>query len=371
MFFKQLTGKSYERIVVVFLLVWTVLAISGCQTVPKNVVLFIGDGMGPEQVKAASIYDTGGTGGLVFARFKYKTEMTTYSADAEVTDSAAAATAMATGVKVNNGVVSVALPGDGTDIKTMLEYFKEQQKGTGLVTTTYITHATPACFAAHVPGRGQLEDIAKDYFQQSQPNVLFGAGEHGVTEEMAVKAGYVVVRDSEELQKLDTKNVVMVSGQFGSDIPYESDGVSDLPSLSEMTAVALRVLDNNKRGFFLMVEGGKIDWAGHKNNLVRNIGETIEFAGAVEEVLEWLGGRNDTLIVIAADHETGGLKVLKNNGKGKLPEVSWDTTGHTATRVPVYAHGPGAEAFTGPMDNTNIFHKIMSAVDAKQAQTTR
>ena len=188
---------------------------------------------------------------------------------------------------------------------------------------------------------------------------------------MAVEAGYVVVRDSEELQKLDTENVVMVSGQFGSDIPYESDGVSDLPSLSEMTATALRILDNNGRGFFLMVEGGKIDWAGHENSLVRNIGETIEFAEAVEETLKWLGERNDTLIVVTADHETGGLKILKNNGKGKLPEASWSTTKHTGVKVPVFAQGPGAEAFTGPMDNTDVFHKIMSAVGTKQARVAR
>ena len=138
-----------------------------------------------------------------------------------------------------------------------------------------------------------------------------------------------------------------------------------------MTATALRVLDNNGQGFFLMVEGGKIDWAGHKNDLGRNVGETVEFAAAVEEVLKWLDGRNDTLIVITADHETGGLEVLKNNGKGTLPQVSWSTTGHTPVKVPVYAYGPGAEAFTGPMDNTDIFHKIMSAMGVKQLQTAR
>lgn len=355
-----------KRIFIVFLsVVSTVLAVAGSQTAPKNIILFIGDGMGHEEIKAASMYKTGGIGGLVFEQFKYRTSMTTYSADSEVTDSAASATAMATGVKVNNGVISMAFPGDGADLKTMLEYFKEQHKSTALVTTTYINHATPACFAAHVPKRSQLEEIAEDYFQRSRPNILFGAAGHGVTEKKAVEAGYIVVKNSAELRKLDTENVVMVSGQFGSDIPYEYDGLGDLPHLSEMTTAALRILDNNKRGFFLMVEGGKIDWAGHKNNLARNVGETVEFAHSIETALEWNKGRDDTLIVVTADHETGGLKVLKNNGKGRLPQVSWSTKGHTAVNVGVYARGPGAEEFTGPMDNTDIFHKIMTVSNTK------
>lgn len=356
---------------ILLMFVWVAIALSGCTTAsqPKNVVLFVGDGMGPEQVKAAGMYATGVPGELIFEEFPYQTQMTTYSANADVADSGASATAMATGVKVNNGVISMAIPGDGNELVTLLEYFKSADRSTGLVTTTWITHATPAAFAAHVSNRGNYEQIAEDYFHDKQADILFGAGEHGVTEQKAIEAGYAVVKNSAQLQSLDTEKTVKVSGQFGSDIPYEYEGLGELPHLSEMTAVALKILANNRQGFFLMVEGGKIDWAGHSNDIARNIGETIEFTSSVEAVLNWAKIRDDTLIVVTADHETGGLKILKNNGKGNLPDVVWSTKGHTATKVPVYAWGQGAEVFTGPMDNTDIFNKILSVTGLTDKMT--
>jgi len=134
-----------------------------------------------------------------------------------------------------------------------------------------------------------------------------------------------------------------------------------LPHLSQMAETALDILDSDPDGFFLMIEGGKIDWAGHDNNLADVIGETIEFAKSIREILNWAEQRNDTLLIVTADHETGGLKVLKNNGKGKLPEVSWSSKNHTAIKVPVYAWGKRAGLFTGPMDNTDIHRKIIEA----------
>ena len=362
---KHLSRKSLR--IALFAAACILIAFAGCQTTPKNVVLFIGDGMGLEQVKAAAIYKTGQPTGLVFQEFPYQTDMTTYSADAPITDSAASGTAMATGVKVNNGVLSIATPGDGSDLKTILEHFQDHNGSTGLVTTTYITHATPAAFGAHVADRGETAAVAEDLFTQTRPDVLFGAGAHNVSPEMAQAAGYVVVTDAAQLAQLDTETTTRVSGQFGSDIPYECEGLGEMPSLGQMTGAALRILDNNPTGFFLMVEGGKIDWAGHENHLARNVGETIGFDGAVQAALQWAQDRDDTLIVITADHETGGLHVTANNGKNVLPDVTWSTMGHTAQNVPVYATGPGAEAFQGPMDNTEIFTKIAQAAGFEQA----
>lgn len=253
------------------------------------------------------------------------------------------------------------IPGDGSELQTLLEHFKQKAKAVGLVTTTPITDATPAAFGVHEPSRHNYAHIAEDYLTQTKPNVLFGAGARGMTPQAAKDAGYIVVNDLNDLLSLNTEQVSMVSGQFGEDIPYETQWKGDLPHLSQMAGTALAILDNDPDGFFLMIEGGKIDWAGHKNNLADAIGETAEFANAVQIILNWAEQRDDTLLIVTADHETGGLKVIKNNGKGKLPKVSWSSKGHTAIKVPVYAWGEGASLFTGPMDNTDIHKKIIEA----------
>lgn len=327
----------------------------------KNVILYIGDGMGPEHVRAAGLYKNGEAGRLFFETFAYQGLAGTNNVKGEVTDSAASATALATGVKVNNGVISVARPGDGRELKTVLEYFKEAGRSTGLVTTVPMFHATPAGFGAHESSRNNKDAIIDDYLTQTRPEVLLGGGKNGITPAEALAAGYVVVETAAGMEELDTEEVERVSGQFGGEIPYEIEGVGDLPHLSEMTGTALRILDNNTEGFFLMVEGGKIDWAGHDNDIARVVGETVEFAEAVEAGWEWARGRCDTLIVVTADHETGGLGLREIEGKAKLVEVSWGTGGHTGTEVPVYAWGAGADRFGGRYENTEIFEKIMGA----------
>jgi alkaline phosphatase len=155
---------------------------------------------------------------------------------------------------------------------------------------------------------------------------------------------------------LNTETITMTSGQFGdTHLPYEHDGPGSLPHLSEMTEVALDILEGDPDGFFLMVEGGLIDRAGHLNDLQRNIAETIEFASAVDKAIQWSQGCTDTLILVTADHETGGLTVLQNNGQGELPAVSWSTTYHTGVNVPLYAWGVNAELVSGVLDNTDLF----------------
>ena len=189
---------------------------------------------------------------------------------------------MATGFKVNNGVISMAIPGDGRELVTVLERLKSQGKRTGLVTTTFVTHATPAAFGAHESSRSNYAAIAGDYLSQTLPTVLFGGGANGMTPEAAEAAGYTVVTDTVGVLALNMETITMTSGQFGdTHLPYEYDGLGSLPHLSEMTEVALDILEEDPDGFFLMVEGGLIDKAGHLNDIQRNISETIEFAGAV------------------------------------------------------------------------------------------
>jgi len=332
---------------------------------PKNIIILIGDGMGLEHVKAAGMYAYGSAGTLLFEDFPYQEQVTTYSYDSSVTDSAAAATAIATHTKVNNGVVSVKLPGDGSELMTLLEYFKNSGKTTGLVTTTAITNATPAAFGAHEISRSNLSQIAQDLLQQTMPNVIFGAGGDGMSVSAAQTAGYTVVTDRASMQGLNTETATRVSGQFGTgQLPYEYDGsFATMPHLSEMTVTALAILDNDPDGFFLMVEGGLIDWAAHDNNLNRDIFETIEFSDTVQVVTDWAHANADTLIIVTADHETGGLLVTQNNGQGVLPSVTWSTAGHTGVNVGIYATGENAQLFTGTIDNTDIYAKVIATTN--------
>ncbi len=323
---------------------------------PTNVIFFIGDGMGFEHVKAGGMFANGQPGSLCFEGFPYQGQVTTYSASSSITDSAAAATAIATGVKVNNGVISMAYPGNGAELETLLEYFRDRGRSTGLVTTTYITHATPAGFGAHEPSRNNTSQIAGDYLNQTRPNVLVGGGANGMSAAAAQAAGYTVVTTAAEMLGLDTDSVSRLSGQFGSSyLPYEYDGLGVLPHLSQMTQTALSILDNDADGFFLMVEGGLIDQASHNRDILRAVPEVVEFAAAVQAALNWAQGRSDTLILVTADHETGGLTVLENNGQDNYPTVSWLGSDHTAANVPIYAWGANADAVWAVMDNTELF----------------
>ncbi len=321
----------------------------------QNIILMVGDGMGFEQVRAAGLYRNGAEGSLSFEQFPSQGYVTTLNADDAVTDSAAAATAMATGGKVDNGVISQRIPGDGSELETILEIATWRAAGTALVTTTTISHATPAAFAAHEPSRNNYEEIIADYLNASRPDILFG-GAQFISPATAEAAGYTVVADYDGLVSLDTDSETMVWGQFGeTQMPYEWDGVGDFPHLSESVVTALDILDNDPDGFFMLVEGGRIDHAGHANDIQRNIFETVEFANAAQNIIDWAAGRTDTLVTVTADHETGGLQVLSGNGQGVLPEVSWTTTGHTARTVPVYAWGVNAHLLNGGIDNTDIY----------------
>lgn len=334
------------------------------EAMPTNVILFIGDGMGYNQVAAAGLYAHGASGTLSFEAFPNQAQVTTHSADSAITDSAASATAMATGRKANNGVISVAYPGDGHELPTVLEHAAAAGKATGLVTTTDISHATPAAFAAHEPSRYNSAGIVQDYLQQTRPNVLFGGSQY-LSESQATAAGYTVVKDTAQLKGLNTDSTTFVSGQFAAgNMTYEYDRTETTtePHLSEMTAAALDILDNNPMGFFLMVEGGRIDRAAHSHDLPRMIHETLEFSRAVQTAMDWAAstGPSNTLILVTADHETGGLDVLAGMGVGQYPDVTWSTSGHTGANVPIYGWGSNSEWIVGVMDNTTVYGVMMA-----------
>jgi len=339
-----------------------------------NVILFIGDGMGPEQVHATGAFAYGVGGTLSFEQFPYDAEVTTRNATGGITDSAASATAMATGFKVNNGVLSLAIPGDGRPLTTLLERAQAEGRMTGLVTTTEITDATPAAFAAHEESRLNTVAIAENMLHETRPNILFGGGSSGLTPADAEAAGYTVVTTESELAALNTEAVSYVSGQFGpTDIPYIVDGRGALPGLVAMVEAALDILDNDPDGFFLMVEAGRIDDACHEHNIQKTVYEVMELSEAVARAQAWAEGRMDTVILVTADHETGGLRVVSENGVNQLPTVSWSTSYHTTTNVPLYAWtgwpalgSIGASGTVrGVVDNTD-FVDILHATDPRR-----
>lgn len=340
----------------------------------KNVIIMIGDGMGFQQVRAGSYYLTGAAGNLVFEPY-YKAGVTTRSLNSSITDSAAAASAIATGHKVNNNAVSQY---GSTTFTTILEAAKGLGKSTGMVTTVPITHATPAAFGAHDLNRDNYIAIGNDYLNSSRPDVLFGAGDPArggssyftaaqVT--TAQSLGYQVVYDNAQMNALDPATTNRALGLFqGAQLTWEYDRAPNNPEphLTDMTTKALDLLSDDTDGFFLMVEGGAIDYAAHGHDIVRMTREVTEFNNSVAAVLDWMQGRNDTLLIVTADHETGGLTAT--NQAGSYPTATWTSTDHTAANVPIYATGANVSLINGyisggVMDNTKIY-SFMSAAFA-------
>jgi hypothetical protein len=217
-----------------------------------------------------------------------------------------------------------------------------------LVTThTPITDASPAAFGAHAASRNDTSTIATTYFDETRPNILFGLTDTGITALAAQAAGYTVVANAAQLAALDLDAETHISGQF-------TEGT--IPPLADMAVAALDVLDESSAGFFLMVEQERTDSGGHLNELDTVINGAIEFNAMVEQVLVWAQGRDDTLIIVGADHETGGLTLNEPTPtQGVVPGHSYSTTGHSGADVRFFATGVGASRLTGTLDNTQLF----------------
>lgn len=328
---------------------------------PKNVILMIGDGMGVAQISLARLSLGASSQPLFMDTLPYAAFVNTQSANAVVTDSAAAGTALATGYKTNNGMISV-LP-DGTPVETILESAVKLRKAVGLVTTTTITHATPASFGAHVNSRGDEGDIAIQYIEK-KIDVLLGGGRAMFAPKTskggrdllgeAERAGYVIVDSRDSLLSARGSKLLGLfqDGALTTDPPE--------PTLAEMTEKAIQVLSADNDGFFLMVEGGQIDWRCHDNDRVGTIKQVLQFDLAVGKALDFARHNGNTLLIVTADHETGGLAITGNDS------ISWGSKGHTGATVPLLAYGPGAERFCGVLDNTDVPKRIAELWRVKQ-----
>jgi alkaline phosphatase len=352
------------------------------------VILFIGDGMGAEQRKAGQWLSVGQSGQLIMDQLPVQGWSQTASADNPVTDSAAGATAISTGVKTKNGYIGVDPAGD--PLSTILEIAHARGWSTGLITTVQIAHATPASFAAHVPDRNDMTTIAAQLLEEGV-EVLLGGGEdeflrtdqtghypepgertdgRDLVSEASV-AGYTYVYDDSGFQAVNAAGTNQLLGLFADEgmlRPYS-------PGLAAMTEKAIEILSADPEGFFLMVEGGQIDWAGHANEAALAMEDVLGLDDAVQVALDYRASHADTLVIVTADHETGGMSVgltstgaPGEDGPFQMPDdtdfyVNWTTTGHTAADVPVTATGPWSGSLQGTYANTHLFTAMRSALD--------
>jgi len=350
--------SAYRLFCLSLLCAFLVIGCTGDKDYPQNIILFIGDGVGVSHISAGKI----ARGDIQLERFPVIGLVTTYSADHLVTESAAAATALATGHKTNNRSVSVST--DNLPLKTLFEYAKEQGKSTGVVVTSSVTDATPAAFVAHANDRRRQADIAEQ-ISNSGIDVLIGGG-----------WSYFVPVTNEGSKRNDHKNllavlesrmpVILTQNQLSPQTDSEKLAALLAPeglpksserdySLSRLTRIAIEILSKNRRGFVLMVEGSQIDWAAHHHDQQDLIAEWIDFDDAVGAALDFADQNRRTLTVVTADHETGGLAVLDGSIKSRqVTSTSFATGGHTATMVPLFADGPGSSRLSGIQDNARI-----------------
>jgi alkaline phosphatase len=290
--------------------------------------------------------------------FKHAGFSKTQSADEYITDSAAGGTALSAGVRTYNGAIGVDV--NQKPVITILEEAEEKQLSTGLVSTSAITHATPASFIAHQGSRGSYEAIAADFLKTDIDVFIGGGYKHFSTRQdgqdliRELKAkGYAVLQDMNEIAKV-------TSGKLAGLTAPEHNERATLRGdmLPKATQTAINILKNNKTGFFLMVEGSMIDWGAHANDTQYTVEEVLDFDQAIGVALEFAAQNKETLVIVTADHETGGFNNMDGDFKTGKVIGKFVSTDHTAVMVPLFAYGPGAEHFTGIMNNTDIHTKM-------------
>lgn len=404
---------------------------------PKNIIIMIGDGMGPAYTTAYRYYqdnpDTEDIEHTVFDRLLVGMASThPTKSEGIITDSAAAATALSSGIKTYNGAIGVNKHKQA--VSSIMQLAKQQGMSTGIAVTSQVNHATPAAFLSHNDNRRNYDEIALSYLH-SDTDVILGGGQQYFSTDLIVQfkaKGYQYLSDFNNINSLQHPKVL---GLFAEkELPWAINE-QDAHRLSLETQTALRLLSNNPKGFVLLVEGSLIDWAGHSNDIVNAMGEMDEFANAVEVAEQFVRQHPDTLLVITADHNTGGLSIGANNVykwdpkliKGvksspdsiaiaalksndwqdivakqlsfKLDETDieqlaiakqdsldsfidainslinrrshtgWTSRGHTGVDVQVFATGPSSALFHGHQDNTDIANNMISLLPAHQNTT--
>lgn len=328
---------------------------------PKNIILMIGDGMGLSQVTTPYYF---GEDEPAFSRFRYIGLARTSSALDPVTQSPAAATALSTGHKTYNMAVGVDV--DSVPLENFVEIVSGKGYMTGVIATSQITDATPAGFYAHQPDRYMQHEIAMDLVN-SEIDFFAGGGIKYFLDSAGTdhfKANGIDIN----FTRLKKIKGVAPGERYGfllanDRMPTMKEGRKDF--LGKASNIAADFLSTGDQGFFLMIEGSQIDWAGHGNQVEYMIKEMNDFEETVGTILDWAEADGETLVIVTADHETGGFTLGASGQNGYDADYSvitptFATTNHSAAMVPVFASGPGAEIFTGVYENTAIFHKMVS-----------
>lgn len=333
----------------------------------RNVIFMIGDGMGLGQVSAYMIdrgYET-----TAFDRADNVAIIKTYSANNRITDSAAAGTALACGVKTNNKMLGLTPQLD--TVASMTAKAKAKGLATGVVVTCTVQHATPAAFYAHVDSRSDYEQITRQ-LPAANFDIIVGGGAKDFDQEVdgrcfkdiVSEQGFTIVSDFSELEsKRDAEKII---GLFAEEhIDSKLKGRDDY--LTKVTNIALEKLSKSENGFVLMVEGSQIDWECHDNNAEGVLAETDDFNHVLEAVMDFADNNPGTLVVITADHETGGMTIVNSEedftAADSGVEYAFSTDNHSATLVPVYLYGTGADRISGVLDNTELSNMIVEVLN--------
>lgn len=324
---------------------------------PKNIILLVGDGMGLSQISASFYFSDQPSN---FERFPIVGLIKTSSSAELITDSAAAATAFASGIKSYNGAIGVD-PGKNA-VPTIVERVSEIGYDTGVVSTSAVVHATPASFYAHVEKRSMYDEIAA-FIPRSTLDFVAGGGSQFFVDRADKRNlyddlrsnGFQVHTESMPAKVSAGKHVILLAENA---MPKMLEGRGDF--LPNATSLAIDRLSQNKNGFFLMVEGSQIDWGGHSNEADYLISELLDFDKTIARALDFAMKDGETLVIVTADHETGGFTLAPEEGNYDKIKPAFSTGSHSATLIPVFAFGPGAETFSGIYENTEIYHKMMS-----------
>lgn len=328
----------------------------------KNVIIIIGDGMGTAQVYASIVAQKGNSN---FLRFPFSGFSRTYSHNKYTTDSGAGGTAIVTGHKTDNSHIGVLH--DNTPVPSFLSLLRDHGLSTGFVVTSSVLDATPASTYAHVPYRKMFDTISL-HMSQCGFDVMIGGGlanfrpenrKDGLSPlDTLRQRGYDITYSLEDMKKSQSNKLVtfFCENYYGPVAPGRD------PILAEGTKKALDILTKNPKGFAMMIEGSQIDWACHNNDAAYMEAELADFEKMLGIVLDFAKKDGNTLVVVTADHETGGLVLTGGDIEKGQNTCKYITDGHSGVMVPVFAFGPGAESFSGIQQNTDILPKVFKAM---------
>ena len=339
---------------ILFLILCSCINIFGQDTKPPNIIMMIGDGMGLSAISSGMYSNNNYTS---LERSEYVGLLKTHSLDNLVTDSAASATAMSSGVKTYNRTVS--LDKNLSSVKSILEICRDKGYMTAIIATSTIVHATPASYYSKVKSRYQYDEIASQ-LSKSSINFFVGGGEKYFNDRLDGRNLMNEMDDyffANSLESFKNNNSNKIGYLTYYDEPVGKHEGRE-PSLEDLAYITIQKLKSFDKPFFLLVEGSQIDWGSNDNDSEHLISEMLEFDRTIETVFNFADKDKNTMVVITEDHETGGVAIVDGNVEESLVEIKYVSEDNTATMIPIFSLGPNSSLFKGVYDNTEIFDKL-------------